>query len=196
MRRGNVPQMDSLFEKGRRAVRPDLCPSDVLNNPNVLGRRPQQSMQSVAFTRGGPDAAEGTLIESSIFQYRSRSDAEAGWDFLNAQSQTCRSFVAEDKDPFGGRIYQEVDTRVASLPTLFGTAGLEISTDVTAGVEGFDLAIKGDVYAHYYLAGTSVVRVQFMNVNGDSRGIGRVSEGFVRTMAIVLAQRVERHSAR
>jgi hypothetical protein len=86
--------------------------------------------------------------------------------------------------------------RVRTVPTLFGTSGLEISTDVSAGIEDFDLAIKGDVYAHYDLAGSSVVRVQFTNVNGDSRGVGRVSEGFVQTMAIVLAQRVERRSSR
>lgn len=196
MRRGNVPQMESLFEQGRRAVRPDLCPSDVVNSPSVLGRRPQQSMQSVAFTRGTQNSANATLIESSIFQYRSREAAESAWVFLNAQAQSCRSFVVEQADPFGGRIYQEVDTRVGPLPALFGTAGLETSTDLSAGVDGFDLALKGDVYAHYYLAGTSIVRVQFMNVNGDSRGIGRVSEGFVRNMAIVLAQRVERHSSR
>ena len=196
MSRGNEPQMLSEFKQGRQAVRPDLCPSDVVNNPNVLGRRPQQSMQSVAFTRGGPDALKGTYIESSIFQYRTRADAESAWMFLNQQARTCRSFVAEDEDPFGGRVYQEVRTRVETLPTLFGAAGLEISTDVNAGVEAVGMSVKGDVYAHYYLAGTSVVRLLFTNVNGDSRGIGRVSEGFVQTMAIVLAQRVERRSSR
>jgi hypothetical protein len=196
MRRGNEPQMLSEFKQGRQAVRPDLCPSDVVNNPNVLGRRPQQSMKSVAFTRGGPDALKVTYIESSIFQYRSRADAESAWNFLSQQAQTCRSFVAEENDPFGGRVYQEVRTRVETLPTLFGAAGLEISTDVDAGVEGVGVSVKGDIHAHYYIAGTSVVRVLFTNVDGDSRGIGRVSEGFVQTMAIVLAQRVERHSSR
>jgi hypothetical protein len=196
MRRGNEPQMLQEFKQGRQAIRPDLCPSDVVNNPAVLGRRPQQSMQSVAFTRGGPDAVKATLVESAIFQYRSRSDAKSALAFLNAQAQTCRSFVTEAVDPFGGRLFQEVDTRVRPLPTLFGTPGLEISTDLSAGVENFDLVVKGDVFAHYYLAGTSVVRIQFTNVNGDSRGVGRVSEGFVQTMAIVLAQRVERRSSR
>lgn len=196
MRRGSDPQMRREFKEGRRAVRPDLCPSDEVGSPSVLGRRPQQSLQSVTFTRGGPDALETTLIESSIFQYRTREAAGSAWAFLNAQAQTCRSFVAEEVDPYGGRVYQEVDTRVRTLPTLFGTPGLEILTDVTAGVENFDLAIMGDVYAHYYLAGTSVVRLLFMNVNGDSRGVGRVSEGFVQTMAIVLAQRVEHRSSR
>lgn len=188
--------MLSEFKQGRQAVRPELCPSDVVNNPNVLGRRPQQSMQSVAFTRGGPDTLKGTYIESSIFQYRTRADAESAWTFLNQQAGTCRSFVAEDEDPFGGRVYQDVRTRVQTLPALFGTAGLEISTDVEAGVEVVGMSVKGDVYAHYYLAGTSVVRLLFTNVNGDSRGIGRVSEGFVRTMAIVLAQRVDQRSSR
>ena len=196
MRRGTEPQMLSEFKKGRRAARPDLCPSDVAASPNVLGRRAHQSMQSVAFTRGGPDAVRATLIESSIFQYRSREDAESAWAFLNAQAQTCQDFVVEDVDPFGGRVYQEVDTRVRALPSLFGASGLEIFTDLSAGVEDFDLVIRGDIYAHYYLAGASVVRIQFTNVNGDSRGVGRVSEGFVRTMAIVLAQRVETRSSR
>lgn len=196
MRRGTEPRMLSEFKQGRQAVRPDLCPSDVVGSPSVLGRRPQQSMQSVAFTRGGPDAARATLIESSIFQYRTREDAESAWAFVNAQAHTCQDFVAEDVDPFGGRVFQEVETRVRALPSLFGVSGLEIFTDVSAGVEGFDLVIKGDLYAHYYLAGTSVVRIQFTNVNGDSRGVGRVSEGFVRTMAIVLAQRVETRSSR
>lgn len=196
MRRGNEPRMLREFKQGRQAVHPELCPSDVVNSPSVLGRRPHQSLQSVAFTRGGPDALEATYVESSIFQYRTRADAESAWTFLNGQARTCRSFVAEDEDPFGGRVYQEVRTRVEALPALFGAAGLEISTDVDAGVEGVGMSVKGDVYAHYYLAGTSVVRVLFTNVNGDSRGIGRVSEGFVRTMAIVLAQRVEQHSSR
>jgi hypothetical protein len=196
MRRGTEPQMLSEFKQGRQAARPDLCPSDVVGSPDVLGRRAHQSMQSVAFTRGGPDAVRATLMESSIYQYRSREDAESAWAFLNAQAQTCQDFVAEDVDPFGGRVYQEVKTRVRALPILFGTPGLEIFTDVSAGVEGFDLVIKGDIYAHYYLAGTSVVRMLFTNVNGDSRGVGRVSEGFIRTMAIVLAQRVETRSSR
>jgi hypothetical protein len=30
--------------------------------------------------------------------------------------------------------------------------------------------------------------VQFTNVDGDSRGVGRVTLGFIQTMAIVIAQ--------
>jgi hypothetical protein len=194
MRHGSAPRMQSKFEEGRSAVRPDLCPSNEVGSPSVLGKRPQQSMQSVAITRGGSETLRGTLVESAIFQYRSRADAERAWAFLNAQAQTCPSFVIEEVDPF--RFRQEVNTRVRALPNLFGTVGLEVSSDVSADVEGFDLAVLGDVYAHYYLAGTSIVRVQFTNVNGDSRGVGRVTQGFVQTMAIVIAQRVERHSSR
>jgi hypothetical protein len=38
--------------------------------------------------------------------------------------------------------------------------------------------------------------VEFASINGDFRGVGRVSRGFVDTMSIVIAQRVERRSLR
>ena len=96
----------------------------------------------------------------------------------------------------GGRV--EVNTRVGALRNVFGTPGLEVVIDYTADIRFGDInwLMIADQHANYYLAGTSIVRVTYANVMGQSLGVGRVTQGFVQTMAIVLAQRVESRSSR
>jgi hypothetical protein len=80
---------------------------------------------------------------------------------------------------------------------LFGTPGLTLFLDYDAVIEAFDteFAFVGDSYVSYYLAGTSIVGVAFSSGEG-TRGVGRVTRGFVDTMSIVIAQRLERRSLR
>jgi hypothetical protein len=195
MRHGSAPRDERFFAEGRKASRPDLCPQE--DGDYVVGMRPQQSMVSTAITREDEASGRGTLIASVIFQYRTRADAERAWADLNARARTCPSFVQEEASDIGsGRV--EVNTRVGALRTVFGTPGLEVLTDYTAEIKflGEDWLMRADQHANYYLAGTSIVGVRYANVMGQSFGVGRVTQGFVQTMAIVLAQRVESRSAR
>jgi hypothetical protein len=199
MRHGGAPRVERVFNEGRKAARPDLCPQEI--GDYVVGMRPQQSMASTAITREDEASGRGTAIESVIFQYRTRSDAERAWADLNARARTCPSYVQEEASDFSrGRV--EVNTRVGTLRSVFGTPGLEVVTDYTADItfEVNDVDVNwllvADQHANYYLAGTSIVGVRYANVMGQSFGVGRVTQGFVQTMAIVLAQRVESRSAR
>ena len=196
MRHGNDPQPDRTFLRGRNAASPDLCLDE--NGDDVVGRQPRQSMQSMSTTRVNIDDFQFTEINSNIYQYRTRAAAERAWAHLNALAATCAGNIEVDISEDGTEAQVAVNTQVAPLKRLFGTPGLELATDVTVNFEAqdFDLGIIGDQYANYYLAGTSIIRVEFANINGDFRGIGRVSRGFVETMAIVVAQRVERRSSR
>jgi hypothetical protein len=195
MRHGIAPRVERVFAEGRNALRPQLCVQE--DNSYVEGMRPQQSMVSSVITRLDMEAGRGTVISSAIFQYRTRSDAERAWADLNARARTCPSFVQEEEsDIAGGRV--EVNTRVGALRNVFGTPGLEVVIDYTADIRFGDInwLMIADQHANYYLAGTSIVRVTYANVMGQSLGVGRVTQGFVQTMAIVLAQRVESRSSR
>jgi hypothetical protein len=195
MRHGIAPRVERFFAEGRNASRPQLCLQE--DNSYVVGVRPRQSMVSTAITREDEASGRGTLIESAIFQYRTRSDAERAWADLNARARTCPTFAQEGVEVIaGGRV--EVNTRVGALRNVFGTPGLEVVIDYTADIRFGDInwLMIADQHANYYLAGTSIVRVTYANVMGQSLGVGRVTQGFVQTMAIVLAQRVESRSSR
>lgn len=196
MRHGNDPQPEQTFLRGRNAVAPDLCLDE--NGDDVTGKRPRQSMQSMSTTRANIDDFQFTEINSNIYQYRTRAAAERAWRHLNTVAQGCAGNIEIDVSEDGTEAQVAVSTEVEHLPNLFGTPGLEVFNDVSVEIEAsdFDLGIIGDQYANYYLAGTSIVRVEFANINGQSRGIGRVVRGFVQSMAIVVAQRVERRSSR
>ena len=182
MRHGIAPRVERFFAEGRNAERPTLCLQE--DNSYVEGMRPQQSMVSSVTTRLDMEAGRGTSITSGIFQYRTRSDAKRAWADLNARARTCPTFVLEGL---------EVNTRTGTLRSVFGTPGLEVVTDYTAPIGDI---VPSYVHANYYLAGTSIVEVRYDNANGQSLGVGRVTQGFVQAMAIVLAQRVESRSSR
>jgi hypothetical protein len=195
MRHGIVPQPELNFRRGRNAESPDLCPNET--GFQIVGKRPNQSMSSLASLREDLDDGRGTAVESNIWQYRSRAAAERAWAYLNSQARTCPSFVI-DEAILDGSTKQVVNTRVQTLPSLFGTPGLEVSTDFTVDLDflGANWSIVADAYANYYLAGTSIVAVRFVNFNGRTLGIGRVAQGFVQSMSIAVAQRIERRSSR
>ena len=183
MRHGIAPLVERVFAEGRNASRPQLCLQE--DNSYVEGMRPQQSMVSSVITRLDMEAGRGTVISSLIFQYRTRSDVKRAWADLNARARTCPTFVQEGV---------EVNTRTGTLRSVFGTPGLEVVTDYTVPIG--DIVASADVHANYYLAGTSIVQVRYDNSNGQRLGVGRVTQGFVQAMAIVLAQRVESRSSR
>ncbi len=86
---------------------------------------------------------------------------------------------------------------IGSYRPLFGTSCLTLFLDYDIVIDAFDteFAFVGDSYVSYYLAGTSIVGVGFSSGEG-SWGVGRITRGFVDTMSIVVAQRVERRSLR
>jgi hypothetical protein len=198
MRHGAAPQVEQFFSKGRDAGGPLVCPSGETPSDFIRGKRARELMYSRAILWEVPPSKRAQT-GSYIFQYSSRDDAERAWEFLNAQANTCPSFVKNETSD-SGRARTEVDTRVRTLPDLFGTPGLEVWTSAsnrfTSDEPKLTTSYTADALAHYYLAGTSIVQVEHQTVNGDSRGVGRVTRGFVETMAIVVAQRVEQRSSR
>ena len=185
MRHGGAPEVERFFSHGRDAGGPLLCPGGKNPSDFISGKRAKELMNSRAILWEAPPNQRGQL-NSFIYQYRSRGDAESAWADLTAQASTCPSFI-RDYASSSGPDQVTVSTRVSALPGLFGTAGLEVWTNVSFG---------WDTYANFYLAGTSIVKVQHEVVRSGSSGMGRVSRGFVQSMAIVVAQRVERHSSR
>lgn len=196
MSRGTKPEPEQTFRKGRTASTPELCLD--ANGDAIEGRQPRQSMGSMVTTRVNLDEFQAIEINSNIYQYRTRAAAERAWSHLSSGASRCAGRIEVDVEEDGASVRAVIITEVNHTRPLFGTQGITLFQDVELDVNASELeiAIIGDQYASYYLAGMSIIRVEFASINGDFRGIGRVSRGFVDTMSIVIAQRVERRTSR
>ncbi len=185
--RGVRPEPQQTFRTGRAATAPALCLDE--NGGSLEGRRARQSMDSSVALRMNTD------VGSYIYQYRTREEAVRAWSELNSRAARCQGRVEVDLSDDGISTRMVVNTEVSQTPPLYGTAGLTLFIDFDIVVDAFDskFAFVGDSYVSYYLAGNSIVGVAFTSSEG-SRGVGRVTRGFVDTMSIVIAQRVERRS--
>ncbi|MFY9219241.1 MAG: hypothetical protein WAO40_01680 [Candidatus Nanopelagicales bacterium] len=191
------PSLTQMYKDGRRPPQADLCLD--ANGAQLLGPRPKQYMESVAITRENVDELSAVEINSNIYQYANRSAAVRAWNRLNVTVAKCAANIDLDIEEEGVEVKASVKTEVETLPVLFGRPGVGINLDVTVDVSAGDLTIDiaGDQVGHYYLAGQSIIRVEYANINGASPGsISRVNREFVSTLAIVVAQRIERRSAR
>ena len=189
MSRGTTPVARQTFIKGSLAGAPALCVDQ--SGEAVRGRQARQEMSSTVATRTGKE------IGSYIYQYRTREAAVRAWSQLNSLAAQCEGRVEVDVAGDGIATRMVINTEVNQTRTLFGTSGLTLFLDYDAVIEAFDteFAFVGDSYVSYYLAGTSIVGVAFSSGEG-TRGVGRVTRGFVDTMSIVIAQRLERRSLR
>lgn len=187
--RGTRPEPKQTFRTGSTAASPALCLDS--SGETVQGKQPRQSMDSVVSTRMNTD------VGSFIYQYRTREAAVRAWNHLTALAEGCEGRVEVDLSDEGISTRMVYNSEVTQTRALFGTPGLTLFLDFDIVVDAFDteFAFVGDSYVTYYLAGTSIVGVAFTSTEG-SRGVGRVTRGFVDTMSIVVAQRVERRSLR
>ena len=185
--RGTRPEPKHTFRKGSIASAPPLCLDRT--GDFTEGRQARQSMDSMVSTR------MNTEIGSSIYQYRTRAAAVRAWAYLNSIAAQCEGRVEVDLSGEGISTRMVVNTEVKQTRALFGTPGLTLLYDFDLVVDAFDteFAFVGDSYVSYYLAGTSITGVGFSSGEG-TRGVGRVTRGFVDTMSIVIAQRVERRT--
>lgn len=189
MSRGTTPKARQDFRTGSIAAAPAVCLDQTGNFTE--GKQARQSMESVVPTLMNKE------IGSSIYQYRTRAAAVRAWDHLVSLAAQCQERVEVDLSAEGISTRMVISTEVNQTRALFGTPGLTLFYDYDVVIDAFDteFAFVGDSYVSYYLAGTSITSVWFSSGEG-SRGIGRVTRGFVDTMSIVVAQRVERRSLR
>lgn len=189
MSRGTTPEPKQSFRKGSIAESPALCVD--AKGEAVEGRQARESLVSVVATR------MNTELGSAIYQYRTRESAVRAWNTLNARAWQCQGRVDVDVAADGISTRMVINSQVDQTRALFGTPGLTLFLDYDVVTKAFDteFAFVGDSYVSYYLAGTSIVGVYFTSGEG-TRGVGRITRGFVDTMSIVVAQRVERRSLR
>ena len=189
MSRGTKPEARRTYETGRNAGGPPVCLDQ--GGDFTEASRARQLMSSTVVTSMGRE------LGSFIFQYRTRAEAVRAWSNLESLAAQCERRVELDLSADGISSRMVVKTEVNRTRPLFGTSGLTFFYDFNVAIDAFDekFSIVGDTYVGYYLAGTSIVAVAFISGEG-TRGIGRVTRGFVDTMSIVLAQRVERRSLR
>ena len=189
MSRGTTPVARQTYETGRLAGAPEVCLDQSGNFTEA--RRARQSMGSVGATGMNRE------LGSFIYQYRTRAEAVRAWSNLESLAAQCESRVEIDLAEQGMSTRMVVKTEVNRTRPLFGTSGLTFFYDFDIAVNAFDtdFSFVGDSYVGYYLAGTSIVGVAFSSGEG-TRGVGRVTRGFVDTMSIVIAQRLERRSLR
>lgn len=189
MSRGTTPVARQVLRKGREADSPGLC-LDRSGEP-LEGKQARQSMYSSV------DLRMNTDVGSYIYQYSSRDAAVRAWNNLNSLAAQCEGRIEVDLSDEGISTRMVVNTTVSQTRPLYGTAGLTLFLDFDLVVKAFDtkFAFVGDSYVSYYLAGTSIVGVAFASSEG-TRGVGRITRGYVDTMSIVVAQRVERRSLR
>jgi hypothetical protein len=189
MSRGTTPVARQTYETGRLAGAPEVCLDQ--SGSFTEARRARQSMGSVVATGMNRE------LGSFIYQYRTRAEAVRAWSNLESLAAQCESRVEIDLAEQGMSTRMVVKTEVNRTRPLFGTSGLTFFYDFDIVVNAFDtdFSFVGDSYVGYYLAGTSIVGVAFSSGEG-TRGVGRVTRGFVDTMSIVIAQRLERRSLR
>lgn len=189
MSRGTTPVARQTYETGRLAGAPEVCLDQ--SGSFTEARRARQSMGSVVATGMNRE------LGSFIYQYRTRAEAVRAWSNLESLAAQCESRVEIDLAEQGMSTRMVVKTEVNRTRPLFGTSGLTFFYDFDIAVNAFDtdFSFVGDSYVGYYLAGTSIVGVAFSSGEG-TRGVGRVTRGFVDTMSIVIAQRLERRSLR
>ncbi|MFM7598511.1 MAG: hypothetical protein ACKO70_09115 [Actinomycetota bacterium] len=189
MSRGSTPEVRRDYRTGSIAGAPALCLDR--RGEAVEGRQARQSMDSSVALRKNTD------VGSYIYQYRTREAAVRAWSDLKSRAAQCQGRVEVNLSDEGISSRMVVNTVVSQTRPLYGTAGLTLFLDFDIVVKAFDtkFAFVGDSYVTYYLAGTSIVGVAFTSSEG-TRGVGRVTRGFVDTMSIVVAQRVERRSLR
>jgi len=189
MSRGTKPELRQYFDKGSTAGSPALCLDR--SGENLEGRQARQSMVSTVALR------MNTEVGSYIYQYGTREAAVRAWNNLNALAPLCEGRIEVDLSGEGISTRMVFNTTVSQTRPLYGTAGLTLFLDFDVVTKAFDteFAFVGDSYVSYYLAGTSIVGVAFTSSEG-TRGVGRITRGFVDTMSIVVAQRVERRSLR
>ena len=189
MSRGTKPELRQYFDKGSTAGSPALCLDR--SGEALEGRQARQSMVSTVALR------MNTEVGSYIYQYGTREAAVRAWNNLNALAPLCEGRIEVDLSGEGISTRMVFNTTVSQTRPLYGTAGLTLFLDFDVVTKAFDteFAFVGDSYVSYYLAGTSIVGVAFTSSEG-TRGVGRITRGFVDTMSIVVAQRVERRSLR
>jgi hypothetical protein len=189
MSRGTTPVAKQTYETGRVAGAPQVCLDQSGNFTEA--RRARQSMGSVVATGMNRE------LGSFIYQYRTRAEAVRAWSNLESLAAQCERRVEIDLAEQDISTRMVVKTEVNRTRPLFGTSGLTFFYDFDIAVNAFDtdFSFVGDSYVGYYLAGTSIVGVAFSSGEG-TRGVGRVTRGFVDTMSIVIAQRLERRSLR
>ena len=189
MSRGSTPEVRRDYRTGSIAGAPALCLDR--RGEAVEGRQARQSMDSSVALRKNTD------VGSYIYQYRTREAAVRAWNNLNSLAAQCEGRIEVDLSDEGISTRMVVNTTVSETRPLYGTAGLTLFLDFDVVVKAFDtkFAFVGDSYVSYYLAGTSIVGVAFASSEG-TRGVGRITRGYVDTMSIVVAQRVERRSLR
>jgi hypothetical protein len=189
MSRGTKPELRQYFDKGSTAGSPALCLDR--SGEDLEGRQARQSMVSTVALR------MNTEVGSYIYQYGTREAAVRAWNNLNALAPLCEGRIEVDLSGEGISTRMVFNTTVTQTRPLYGTAGLTLFLDFDVVTKAFDteFAFVGDSYVSYYLAGTSIVGVAFTSSEG-TRGVGRITRGFVDTMSIVVAQRVERRSLR
>ncbi|MDP5094752.1 MAG: hypothetical protein NWQ12_02700, partial [Candidatus Nanopelagicales bacterium] len=194
MSHGTRPEPQRTFSRGAAAGAPGLCVDK--NGDEIQGRQARQSMESRVVTRVTVDPQGSTDVVSHIFQYRTRAAAERAWSYLSATAARCEGRTEVNGEGEGITTRGVVTTEVDQTRPLFGTRGITILADIDLVIDAFDTEFDliGDSYTAYYLAGMSIISVTFGSNDGDSRGVGRVSRGFVDTMSIVIAQRVERRT--
>ena len=189
MSRGTRPEVNRTYETGINAAGPSVCLEQ--SGYFTQARRARQVMSSTVAT--GMDRELGSFI----YQYRTRAEAVRAWSNLESLAAQCERRVELDLAEQGMSTRMVVQTEVNQTRPLFGTSGLTFFYDFDIAVNAFDtdFSFVGDSYVGYYLAGTSIVGVAFSSGEG-TRGVGRVTRGFVDTMSIVIAQRLERRSLR
>lgn len=197
MTRNGAPTLTQTYERGRRPSQADLCIN--ANGDSVLGPRPRQYMGSMAITRVDEVNLGGTEVNSDIYQYANRKAAIRAWKKLNARAKTCAGLIDIDINEGDTAVRLTVQTDVTPLPVLFGRPGLAFTQDVSLEIiEGeLDIAVLGDQYANYYLAGPAIIRVEIANINGASPGrISRIHRKFIENVSLVVAQRIQLRSQR
>lgn len=189
MSRGTKPVARQDFGTGSAAGSPGLCLDR--SGESLEGRQARQSVVSTVALR------MNTEVASYVYQYRTREAAVRAWNTLNSRAALCEGRIEVDLSDEGISTRMVVNTTVSRTRPLYGTEGLTLFLDFDVVVKALDtkFAFVGDSYVNYYLAGTSIVGVAFASSEG-SRGVGRITRGYVDTMSIVVAQRVERRSLR
>ena len=190
--KGQTPARVIDYVAGKRAPAPDLCITK--KGDTVYGKKPRQWMESNITLKEDLGNFSFVATNSDIYQYANAKRALKAYDELRTMamecSQTTRAKVKDD----GAKVKVKVKGKFKNAASIGGVRGFALSFDLNLGVDvpdKIDLALLADQYSVYHLSGTSIVRVEYAQVDGDKvKKIGKPKRQYTKSASRTVTYRV------
>lgn len=187
------PKRTTDYAQGGDTFRFETCIDE--NGDKIFGKKPAQEMNATVTLKESPDTSDNLkqrATSSDIYGYKSASAARKAWKKLGKATDGCAAKVSEDLD-FGDLTGSaKVKQKVADVATSNGAPGFSIAQKVGIDIGG-SLTIYVGGYTVYRQVGTTITRIQFINLTSKSAEKAKLKakwKSFTRSESVTVTGRV------